>query len=80
MFDDPHAFRVDRAPNLHLAFGTGPHFCLGANLARTEIRILLEELFLRLPDLRVAPGAGPERAPNSLVTTVDHLPVVFTPN
>ena len=68
------------SPNLHLAFGTGPHFCLGANLARTEIRILLEELFSRLPDLRVAPGAGPERAPNSLVTTVDHLPVVFTPN
>ena len=80
VFDDPHAFRVDRAPNLHLAFGTGPHFCLGANLARTEIRILLEELFIRLPDLQVAPGAGPERSPNSLVTTVDHLPVVFTPN
>jgi cytochrome P450 family 142 subfamily A polypeptide 1 len=80
VFDDPHAFRVDRSPNLHLAFGTGPHFCLGANLARTEIRILLEELFTRLPDLQVAPGATPERSPNSLVTTVDHLPVVFTPN
>jgi cytochrome P450 len=80
VFDDPHAFRVDRSPNLHLAFGTGPHFCLGANLARTEIRILLEELFTRLPDLQVAPGAAPERSPNSLVTTVDHLPVVFTPN
>jgi cytochrome P450 len=79
VFEDPHAFRVDRSPNLHLAFGTGPHFCLGANLARTEIRILLEELFSRLPDLRVAPGAGPERAPNSLVTTIEHLPVVFTP-
>jgi cytochrome P450 family 142 subfamily A polypeptide 1 len=79
VFDDPHAFRVDRSPNLHLAFGTGPHFCLGANLARTEIRIMLEELFTRLPDLRVAPGAGPVRAPNSLVTTVEHLPVVFTP-
>ena len=80
VFDDPHAFRVDRAPNLHLAFGTGPHFCLGANLARTEIRILLEELFTRLPDLQVAPGVSAERAPNSLVTTVEHLPVVFTPN
>jgi cytochrome P450 len=80
VFDEPHAFRIDREPNLHLAFGTGPHFCLGANLARTEIRILLEELFTRLPDLRVAPGAAPERAPNSLVTTVEHLPVVFTPN
>jgi cytochrome P450 family 142 subfamily A polypeptide 1 len=80
VFDDPHAFRVDRSPNMHLAFGTGPHFCLGANLARTEIRILLEELFTRLPDLRVAEGAAPERSPNSLVTTVDRLPVVFTPN
>jgi cholest-4-en-3-one 26-monooxygenase len=79
VFADPHGFRIDRSPNMHLAFGTGPHFCLGANLARTEIRILLEELFCRLPDVRVAPGAAPERAPNSLVTTVDHLPVVFTP-
>jgi cholest-4-en-3-one 26-monooxygenase len=80
VFDDPHAFRIDRSPNMHLAFGTGPHFCLGANLARTEIRILLEELFSRLPDIRVAPGAVPQRSPNSLVTTVDHLRVVFTPN
>src|SRR5262249_19058822 len=40
VFADPDAFQVDRSPNLHLAFGTGPHFCLGANLARTEIRIL----------------------------------------
>ena len=79
MFDDPHAFRVDRSPNLHLAFGTGPHFCLGANLARTEIRIMLEEVFGRLPDMRLAPGAEVERAPNALVTTIEHLPVVFTP-
>ncbi|MDZ4828215.1 MAG: cytochrome P450 [Actinomycetota bacterium] len=78
VFDDPHAFRIDRDPNVHLAFGTGPHFCLGANLARTEIRIALEEIFTRLPDMRVAPGEGPQRAPNSLVTTIDHLPVVFT--
>ena len=78
VFDQPHQFRVDRDPNMHLAFGTGPHFCLGANLARTEIRIMLEELFTRLPDMRVAPGAGPQRAPNSLVTTIEHLPVVFT--
>jgi len=80
VFENPHDFRVDRAPNLHLAFGTGPHFCLGANLARTEIRIMLEELFNRLPDLRVAPGEAAERQPNALVTTVSSLPVVFTPN
>ena len=80
IFDRPHEFRVDREPNMHLAFGTGPHFGLGANLARTEIRVMLEELFTRLPDMRVAPGEGPQRAPNSLVTTIDHLPVVFTKN
>jgi cytochrome P450 family 142 subfamily A polypeptide 1 len=79
VFDDPDAFRIDREPNLHLAFGTGPHFCLGANLARTEIRILLEELFTRLPDVRVADGSGAQRGPNSLVTTIQRLPVVFTP-
>jgi cytochrome P450 family 142 subfamily A polypeptide 1 len=79
VFDDPDTFRVDRSPNLHLAFGTGPHFCLGANLARTEIRILLEELFARLPDIHVPDGVDAERGPNSLVTTISHLPVEFTP-
>jgi cytochrome P450 family 142 subfamily A polypeptide 1 len=79
VFDDPDAFRIERSPNLHVAFGTGPHFCLGANLARTEIRILLEELFARLPDIRVPDGADAERGPNTLVTTIRHLPVVFTP-
>ncbi|MDQ1476928.1 MAG: cholest-4-en-3-one 26-monooxygenase [Actinomycetota bacterium] len=79
IFEDPDAFRVDRSPNLHLAFGTGPHFCLGANLARTEIRILLEELFTRLPDIRVPAGVDAERGANSLVTTIQHLPVEFTP-
>jgi len=79
VFDDPDAFRVDRAQNLHLAFGTGPHFCLGANLARTEIRILLEELFTRLPDIHVPEGVDAERGANALVTTIQHLPVEFTP-
>jgi cytochrome P450 family 142 subfamily A polypeptide 1 len=79
VFADPDAFLIERSPNLHLAFGTGPHFCLGANLARTEIRILLEELFTRLPDIRVPDGADAERGPNTLVTTIRHLPVVFTP-
>ena len=79
VFDDPDGFHIDRSPNLHLAFGTGPHFCLGANLARTEIRILLEELFTRLPDIHVPEGVDAERGPNSLVTTISHLPVEFTP-
>ena len=79
VFDDPDTFHVDRSPNLHLAFGTGPHFCLGANLARTEIRILLEELLTRLPDIHVPDGVDAERGANSLVTTIQHLPVEFTP-
>jgi cytochrome P450 family 142 subfamily A polypeptide 1 len=79
IFADPGAFHVDRSPNLHLAFGTGPHFCLGANLARTEIRILLEELLTRLPDIHVPAGVDAERGANSLVTTIHHLPVEFTP-
>lgn len=79
VFDDPHTFRVDRQPNLHLAFGTGPHFCLGANLARTEMRIMFEELFTRLPDFRVPDGAGPRRGESTLVGTIEHLPAVFTP-
>jgi cytochrome P450 family 142 subfamily A polypeptide 1 len=80
VFDDPDAFRISRSPNLHLAFGTGPHFCLGANLARTEIRILLEELFTRLPDMHVPAGAEAVRGPNTLVTTIQNLPVEFTKN
>ncbi len=78
VFDAPDEFRIERSPNLHLAFGTGPHFCLGANLARTEIRILLEELLTRLPDIHVPAGVDAERGPNSLVTTIQHLPVEFT--
>jgi cytochrome P450 family 142 subfamily A polypeptide 1 len=79
IFANPDLFLVDRSPNLHLAFGTGPHFCLGANLARTEIRILLQELLTRLPDIHVPAGAEAERGANALVTTIQHLPVEFTP-
>src|SRR6478736_6414377 len=78
VFADPADFPVDPSPILHLAFGTGLHFCLGANLARTEIRILLEELFARLPDIHVPEGVSAQRGPNSLVTTIQHLPVEFT--
>jgi cytochrome P450 family 142 subfamily A polypeptide 1 len=79
IFEDPDTFSIERSPNLHLAFGTGPHFCLGANLARTEIRILLEELYARLPDIHVPEGADAVRGPNTLVTTIQSLPVEFTP-
>ncbi len=79
VFEDPDQFRIDRDPNPHLGFGIGPHFCLGANLARLEIKVVFEELFARLRDVKVADGAGLERSANSLVLAIEHLPVVFTP-
>jgi cytochrome P450 len=67
VFDDPHRFDAGRQPNPHVAFGFGTHFCLGAALARLEIRVLFEELLPRLRDLRLAPDSAPERIPNAFV-------------
>jgi len=54
-FADPFRFDVTRSPNEHAGFGAGgPHFCLGANLARREIRVMFEELFRRIPDLEIS--------------------------
>jgi len=79
VFEAPDEFRLDRNPNPHLGFGIGPHFCLGANLARLEIKIVFEELFRRLRDIRVKPGAEVTRGDNALVLAIEHLPAVFTP-
>jgi len=67
---------VGRAPNNHLAFGFGTHFCLGASLARLEIRVMFDELLRRLPDLE---PAGPvERLRSNFINGVKHFPVRFT--
>jgi cytochrome P450 family 142 subfamily A polypeptide 1 len=79
VFPDPDAFRVAREPNPHVAFGIGTHFCLGANLARMELRVMIQALIDRLPDMRVAPGAVPQRVASTLVRGIESLPVVFTP-
>jgi cytochrome P450 family 142 subfamily A polypeptide 1 len=64
-FDDPERLDLTRYPNRHLAFGFGTHFCLGASLARMEIRLFLEELAQRVKSLRLA---GPvEEMPNAFV-------------
>lgn len=77
IFPDAHRFDVGRAPNEHLAFGIGPHFCLGANLARLEIRIMFEELLRRLPDIELA---GPvERLRSNFINGIKRMPVRFTP-
>ena len=74
VFDDPHAFRANRAQvPAHVAFGGGgAHFCLGASLARLEISILVEEILKR--DLRFDVGT-PEFVPSNFVNGIEHLPV-----
>lgn len=81
MFEDPERFDVLRNPNPHLGFGgPGPHFCLGANLARRELAVVFRDLFARLPDIEVSGDAVPlDVAGIPLVTGIKHLPVKFTP-
>ncbi len=79
VFDDPDSLRLDRSPNPHVAFGVGPHVCMGINLARLEIRVLFEELVRRFPDMHVAPGFEPVYVEHALVHALDALPVVYTP-
>jgi cholest-4-en-3-one 26-monooxygenase len=78
-FDDPGRFDVRRQHNHHVAFGFGTHFCLGANLARLELRVLFSELLRRLPGIRLAPGHEPEFAPGYFTRTLKELWVEFTP-
>jgi cytochrome P450 family 142 subfamily A polypeptide 1 len=66
-FDDPEAFDVTRTPNHHIAFGFGTHFCLGASLARKEIRTFFEEFVRRVKSVRLTPGTEPVEMPNAFV-------------
>jgi cytochrome P450 family 142 subfamily A polypeptide 1 len=80
VFDDPFRFDVERTPNEHVAFGFGPHFCLGASLARLEISVMLDQLLERLPDLALTdPHAALELRPANFVSGLESLPVTFTP-
>jgi cytochrome P450 family 142 subfamily A polypeptide 1 len=63
-----------------VAFGIGKHYCLGASLARLEIKVFLERLLARLPDIRIAPGYTPRIKPGSFVRGLAALPVHFTPS
>ena len=80
VFESPDVFDVSRQHNHHVAFGFGTHFCLGANLARLELRVLFEELIQRLPDFRLAPGFEPRFAPGFFTRTLTELPIEFTPS
>jgi cholest-4-en-3-one 26-monooxygenase len=79
IFENPDLFDVGRDPNPHIAFGGGgPHFCLGANLARMEIRVMFEHLLDRLPD--IAQAGDVQRLQSRFINGVKHLPVAFTPS
>lgn len=79
VFDQPDVLDLTRSPNPHLGFGIGPHFCLGANLARMEITTVFQELLTRLPDIVVPEGITPDRGDSSLVLALQHMPSTFTP-
>jgi cytochrome P450 family 142 subfamily A polypeptide 1 len=79
VFEDPDRFDVLRPVNHHVAFGFGTHFCLGASLARLEIRVMFEELLKRMPDWRLAPGAEPRIVPATFARAYDSVPIEFTP-
>lgn len=78
VFADPYRFDVGRSPNPHVGFGgPGPHFCLGANLARREIRMVFERIFARLPDLEIT--GPPERLQSNFIHGIKRMPCAFTP-
>ena len=78
VFDDPFTFDVRRAPNPHIGFGAaGPHFCLGAHLARQEIDVMFRRLFERLPDIESA--GEPDRLLSPFINGIKHLDCTFTP-
>ena len=80
VFQDPDRFDVERSPNDHVAFGGyGTHFCLGASLARLELRVMFEELLRRLPDLELESEDRLPLRPNNFIAGVESMPVVFAP-
>jgi len=78
VFPEPQRFDVGRDPNPHVGFGgPGPHFCLGAHLARREMTVMFRELFRRLPDLEIV--GEPERLASFFIHGIKHMQCRFTP-
>jgi len=76
-FDRPDVLDLSRMPNEHIAFGTGPHGCLGQHIARIEIDAILMEVLTRMGDLEIS--GAPEWLPSNFISGPKHLPVRFTP-
>jgi cholest-4-en-3-one 26-monooxygenase len=78
-FTDPDRFDITRSPNNHMAFGGGgPHFCLGANLARMEIMVMFDRLLDRIPDIRL--DGQVQRLQSNFINGTKHIPVAFAPS
>jgi cytochrome P450 len=78
VFEDPYHFDISRTPNDHVGFGgPGPHFCLGAHLARREITVMFRELVRRMPDVRAV--GDPARLQSNFINGIKHLPASWTP-
>ncbi|MFB7471350.1 cytochrome P450 [Kitasatospora sp. NPDC056184] len=75
VFPDPDRFDITRSPNDHVSFGYGPHFCLGAQLARLQMAAMLRHLLTGLPGLELAPGAAPRRLVSNFQNGLKDLPV-----
>ena len=79
VFTDPDTFDITRHPNEHLAFGNGPHFCVGNSLARLELTVMFEKLLTRLPDIEPVSRQEPAYRPANFVSGYEAMPVRFTP-
>jgi cytochrome P450 family 142 subfamily A polypeptide 1 len=72
---NPDQLDLTRNPNPHLAFGIGQHYCLGANLARMEVKTVFQELLRRLPDIHIPESVRPSRGDSTLVLALQHMNV-----
>jgi cytochrome P450 family 142 subfamily A polypeptide 1 len=80
IFTNPDVLDVTRAHNRHVAFGFGTHFCLGAQLARTEIRVMFEEMLGRIPDWELCDPQEPRIIPATFARAYDNIRIRFTPS
>ncbi len=78
VFREPHRFDIARSPNEHVAFGFGAHYCLGASLARLELRVFFEELVAAMSDLRLASSAPPPMRASNFIVGIEHLDVIVS--
>jgi cytochrome P450 family 142 subfamily A polypeptide 1 len=79
-FHEPDVFDVTRTGNRHVAFGFGAHFCLGAHLARLEIRVMFEEILRRMPDWELVDPEEPKIIPATFARAFDRIRIRFTPS